>query len=89
MKKVLFAENMEYPEVLDFSQCEDIEICGFDVEKMKRVVFRDEKQRSEILDKMDLRLIDRIRFKKKCSYGVTKAKKNNRTISVPQNDMGD
>ena len=89
VKKVNFSKSTIFPEVLDFSQCDDIEISVGDVEKMKRVMFRDKEQRDKILANMDLGPIDRIRLKRKSEYVGSNVKKNSKTISVPQREMGD
>jgi hypothetical protein len=89
VKNVWFDNDTIFSEVLDFSQCDDIEISVCGVEKMKRVIFRDKEQRDKILENMDLGPIDRIRLKRKSEYVGSNVKKNSKTISVPQREMGD
>ena len=46
-------------------------------------------QRDKILENMDLGPIDRIILKRKSEYAGDNIKKNSKTISVPQREMGD
>jgi hypothetical protein len=80
--------TLEYPEILDLSECEKFEMNISIIEKMNTIVFKDKEQRDKIMKMIKFeRGIDKLRFKRKCVYKTIRNKTNTRVNQELGKDM--